>query len=276
SQLQILDVTPTATYRITDNLALSAGADVYLAKSAELDSSLTRLDGDGSGWGFNLSALYVREALSVGVNFHSAANVRLEGFYTATNPLLVRAGRLNPSQSAVLDLHLPWRLQLGARYELMPRLAVELDWTRTGWSEFDEIKIKSRSSGQLLLPPDQNRWEDANAYRLGGTYDLAERTQLRFGYSYDETGQDDDHFSARVPDNNRHLFSLGVRQMLGDGWQVEAGYMYAKTIERNVRGTRPYDLNDPAEINGTDAIAGSYQADVHLVGLEINKGFDAF
>ena len=101
------------------------------------------------------------------------------------------------------------------------------------------------------------------------------QTQLRFGYSYDETGQGDEYFSARIPDNDRNLFSVGVSHALSDGWQVEAGYMYVMFTERDYTGERPYAGSGP-EINGTDAIAGKYEAHAHLIGLEISKTFDAF
>ena len=274
SKLEIVDFTPTATYRVNDNLALSAGADIYWGKSAQLDSSITKLSGDGTGWGFNVSAMYRKDALSLGVNFHSAATIKIDGQYTALDNNMVLVGALQPSQTAKLDLNLPWRLTIGARYEVNPKLAVEVDWARTGWSEFQDIKVTGNLNGSTLID-DANNWEDANAYRLGVTYQLLDQTQLRFGYSYDETGQDDAHFSARVPDNDRNLFSIGVSHALDDGWQVEAGYMYVMFTERNYSGVTPYAGSGP-DINGTTAIAGKYDAHAHLIGLEVSKTFDAF
>lgn len=272
SNLEILDFTPTVTYAVSDALAVSAGADIYWVKSAELDSSITALEGDGTGWGFNLSALYVTGPFSAGINFHSSASVRVDGTYSALEPTMVMIGALPPSQTAELDLNLPWRLQLGVRYQLTPALAVELDWTRNGWSSFDKIEVKGDLDGSTILR-DQNEWDDANAYRLGLTYQLQDRTQLRFGYSYDETPQGDGHFSARVPDNDRHLFGIGVGHNLGNGWQLEAGYMYVLFEKRDYRSATPY--LGGGEINGTNAINGDYDAHAHLIGLEISKSFDA-
>lgn len=273
SNLEVIDYTPTVTYAVSDALALSAGADIYWVKSAELNSSITQLEGDGTGWGFNLSALYASGPLSAGINFHSSANVEVDGTYSALDPTMVLLGALQPSQTAELELDLPWRLQLGVRYEVTPALAVEFDWTRNGWSRFDEIEVTGDLDGKTILR-DRNDWEDANAYRLGLTYDLHEQTQLRFGYAYDETPQGDAHFSARVPDNDRHLFAVGVGHRLDDGWQVEAGYMYVMFEERDYRSSTPY--LGGAEINGTSAIDGDYKAHAHLIGLEISKSFDAF
>jgi len=278
SKLEILTLVPTVTYKVNEDLSVAAGLDYYKARSARLDSSLTTLTGDGDGWGWNVSLLYRHDAWSLGATYHSAATLDLEGFYTPLDQTLVLLNRLAPgrglpsAQGADLDLDLPWRLQLGVRYEVNEALAVELDWTRTGWSRFDELVIKSRATGRPLLRPDVNDWSDANAYRLGVTYDLLPSTQLRLGYAYDETGQDDDHYSARVPDNDRHLFSLGVGQDLGQGWTLEAGYMYVKFKDRDYGGSRPYG-GLGTDINGTDAIAGDYEASANLIALEITKTF---
>jgi long-chain fatty acid transport protein len=275
SKLVVLDFTPTGTYRVNDNFAVSAGADIYLLQDAQLDSTLNKLRGDGSGWGFNLSAMYVKDAFSAGINFHSASTVQVDGYYTPLNSTMVSLGLLQPSQGAELDLNLPWRLAVGARYEVVEdQLAVEFDFARTGWSEFDEIKIKGDISGAVLTQ-DENNWEDANAYRLGITYQVLPATQLRLGYSYDETGQPRDYFSPRVPDADRQLLSIGVAQDLGQGWQVEAGYMYVKFNDNKYEGTRPY-AGAGGDINGTTALAGDYEAHANLFGIEINKRFDAF
>ncbi len=271
SKLEILDFVPTVTYKISKNFSAAVGLDVYWAKSAILNSSLATLDGDGADVGFNASVLYQRNAWSVGASYHSAATVGIDGSYAPLNPTLVALGALKPGQPAKLDLNLPWRLQLGVRYAISATLAVEFDWTRTGWSEFDRLHVKSDRTGALIFT-DTNGWNDANAYRFGLTYAIRPTTELRFGYSYDETGQEDDHFSARVPDNNRHLFGIGLAQDLGNGYNIEAGYMYVLFEERNYHGTRRY-TGLGSDVNGSNAIAGTYQAHANVVGLEVSKTF---
>ncbi|MBK1649699.1 OmpP1/FadL family transporter [Rhabdochromatium marinum] len=280
SKLETIDIVPTLSYRVNDQWSLSAGADIYWLKSAQLNSSLTDLSGDGTGWGFNLSTLYQQGPWSLGANFHSAATVKVTGKFRPLNQnlaaLYIQSGGLMglpPAQSAELDLNLPWRLQLGARYKLTPKLAVEFDWTRMGWSEFDRIQVESRDTGQVLLE-DRNQWQDASAYRLGVTFKLTPETLLRFGYAYDENAQPDDYFSARVPDNDRQLFSLGVSQQLSDTWRIDAGYTFVMFEDRDFDGVRPYNpYQAPADINGTTAIAGEYQSQAHLIGIEVSMSF---
>ncbi len=271
SKAEILDLSPTFAFRVTDDFSISAGMDYYYAKKAKLNSSLTTLSGDGHGYGYNLAALYAADRWSIGASYHSAATVDIEGQYRPTNDTLMLLGVLPNTQGASLDLNLPWRLQVGARFKITPDLAVELDWNRTGWSEFSEIVVKG-VGGQVILR-DQNNWTDTNAYRIGFTWQALEKTQLRLGYSYDETPQDDDYFSPRIPDNDRHLMGIGIGQDLGQGWQVDFGYMYAWFDgKRKVTGSRPYGgLGD--DINGTTAIAGDYDGNAHLIGLELTKTF---
>lgn len=270
SALEAIIVTPTLAYRVDDDLGLAVGLDYYKAREAKLNSQITRLEGDGDALGWNLSLLYRHDAWSLGANFHSAVTIDIDGWYTPLDPTLVQFGILKSEQSTTLDFNLPWRLQLGVRYAINDALAVEFDWTRMGWSELDQLEVIGSVDG--LITSDVNKWKDTNAYRLGLTYDIRPTTQLRFGYSYDETGQEDAHFSARAPDNDRHLFSAGVRQDLGQGWALEAAYMYVNVEERKIRSSEPYQqLGD--ESNGSDALDGDYDNSVNLLALEVRKIF---
>lgn len=275
SKLEIVAFTPTLAYRVNDELSLAAGLDYYKVREAKLNGSLAKIDGDGDALGWNASMLFRRNAWSFGLSYHSSVTVDVDGWYTPLDQGLVLLNTLLPgsglpsSQSASLDLNLPWRLQLGVRYAVNDALAVELDWTRIGWSSFDTLDVVGSADG--LITSDVNDWSDANAYRLGVTYDIRPTTQLRFGYAYDETGQDEKHFSARVPDNDRQLFSIGAAQDLGQGWALEASYMYVRVDERKIRSNVSYSTGD--DVNGTDALDGEYNSSVNLVALEVRKSF---
>jgi long-chain fatty acid transport protein len=270
SKLQVLDIAPTASYKVNENLSVSAGLDYYWAQEAVLHSSLGEVEGDGSGWGWNLGVMFRKDAWSLGASYRSAATVAVDGTYSPLNQTLVMIGRLVPGQTAELDLNLPWRLQLGVRYAINPQLAVEVDWTRMGWSQFEKIEVRGKNTG-VLISQDLNDWEDSDAIRVGLTYDVRPTTQLRLGYSYDETGQPDAHFSARVPDKDRQLFSIGVAENLGNDITVEAGYMYVLTEDRDYVGVTPYA--GQRDINGTTAINGNYKGDVNLFAIEVSKSF---
>jgi long-chain fatty acid transport protein len=267
SKLEIVSVVPSVAYRVNDSLSLAAGADYYHARTGILDTGVIDVSGDGNAWGWNISALFREGPWSFGVSYHSSATVGLSGDLDVSDPVLIALGRR--SQSVDLDLDLPWRLQIGARYAFNNQLAAEFDLSRTGWSQFNKIKVKSKSGA--IITEDTNDWDDANAYRFGVTYQIQPNTQLRLGYTYDKTGQSDAHFSARVPDDDRHLFSIGLGHNYDNSWSVEAGYMYVMFEDRNYRSSKPYvPLQD---INGTSAINGDYKAHANLFGLNVRKTF---
>lgn len=268
SKLEIIAASPSVTYRLSDDLSLAAGIDYYYAREATLDTYVTQLSGDGDAWGWNLSALYRRGPWSLGAAYRSGTTVDIDGEVRISDPTLLALGR-PASQKASVDLDLPWRLQLGVRYAINPDLAIELDWSRTGWSAFERLVVESSAGRQIKN--DTNKWDDTNAYRLGLTYQVLPTTQLRLGYTYDETGQDDDYFSGRVPDNDRHLFGLGVGHQLAQGWSVDAGYMYVRFKDRRFRGDRPYVPG--GEVNGSAGIDGDYEGRAHLIGVELRKTF---
>jgi len=268
SELKMLAVSPTVAYRINENAAISAGVDWYNAMDLSFNTAAIDIKGDGDGWGWNLGLLYALDRLSFGVSYRSSSEINVEGKFQAFGEAFGAANGIPIPAKA--NLNLPWRLQAGARYEFTEHLALEFDVTRTGWSEFERIKIRADAGGTLSTST--NKWDDANAYRLGLSYHLTPKTLLRFGYTYDNTGQGNSHFSARIPDADRQLFSVGVGHNLGDGWGLDAGYMYVRFDDRNYNSSVPFGTygSDP---NGTAAYNGKYEADVHLFGLGVTKSF---
>ena len=268
SELEVIDFSPALAFKLNDNASLSAGLDIYWVKNVVFNSAVNdgstypavTLEGDGRGIGLQVSGLYVAGDWSFGISYHSKANIPLEGDIESPSG----------GTEASVDLELPSRLQLGVRHQTTSKLAIELDFTRTGWSSFDTLDIKETTYGMTALTS-ENKWDDANAYRLGATYDITGATQLRFGYTRDETPQQDKYFSARIPDADRDLFSIGVGHKLANDWTIDAGYMYVKFEERSI--SQPVWDTTTTEFNGTSAVNGDYESSVHLFGLGISKTF---
>lgn len=217
--------------------------------------------GDGDGWGWNISASHLNGPWSFGASFRSHAEADISGSTTA-------GGLTFGGTRTTLDI--PWRAQIGVRYQVNPELAVEADVTRTGWSSFDILRISHNHPGVPINPiVSENHWKDVNAYRLGATYQLTSDTELRFGYSFDKGAMPDAYFSARTADADRNLFSIGIGRQLGDGLAIEAGYMYVKFKDRSLRSTT-LPTTDP---NGTLAYNGNYKTTVHLFGAGLSKRF---
>lgn len=259
SSLELININPNVSYRLTERTAIAFGLDYYWVREVELDTTLIGVAGDGNGLGWNLALLHIEGPWSFGAAYRSGVNVDVAG--TMTTPLAA-----TPVNS---EVDLPWTLQIGARYKAGDRLGIEFDYERVGWERFDAIVITGAPGGPLV---NTNNWNGANAYRLSLTYDVDARVQLRGGYGFDETGEDGDHFSARIADADRQLFTLGLRYMLTNGWSVEGAYAYVNFAERNYASPVAFGSYG-ADPNGTSAYNGRYDSGAHLLGLGFTKQF---
>lgn len=280
SKLEIIAFSPSVAYKINDKASLSGGVDYYWMREVIFNGDINAgmpgsnpaadLEGDGRGVGFNLGFMVDQGDWSFGASYHSEANIPIEGRVD------LPAGALPSffSNRVNAELTVPWRLQVGVRNQTTQKLAIEFDVTRTGWSSFDKLVV-DHDQYDVNIVTSNNRWEDANAYRIGISYDFTQATQLRIGYTFDETPQDDKFYSPRIPDADRQLFSLGVGHTLSNGWTIDAGYMYVKFDDRtlDIDPTFVHAAPDAAETNGTSAVNGDYDSSVHLLGIGIKKSF---
>ena len=276
SKLEIVAFSPSVAYKLNDNASISGGLDYYWMREVIFNGVVKTgptgpfpnadLEGDGRGVGINLGLMIDSGDWSFGGSYHSETRIPIEG--TVQLP----AGFLPPfaTNDVSAELKLPYRLQLGVRNQTTDKLAIEFDFTRTGWSSFDRLIVTQNQFGSTIVDS-ANEWDDANAYRLGVTYDISQATQLRAGYTFDETPQDDEFFSPRVPDADRQLFSFGLGHTLANGWTIDAGYMFVKFDDRTINSTKPPIAGQ--ETNGTSAVNGDYESSVHLLGLGITKRF---
>lgn len=268
SRLEMLNINPNVSYR-AGNVSVAFGINYYDIRTLVFNTQKIRIDGSGGDIGWNIAALYVENDLSVGFSYRSPIKVDLDGRLSESI--------VGTTSDATASTEFPSILQLGARYQLNYDWAVEFDIDRTGWSSFDTVNIKHSdtvlisATGKNTITS-TNNWKDTNAYRLGAEYRTDPRGKLRFGYSKDNTAQDDHYFSARIPDADRQLFSLGYLRNLKT-WGFEIGYMYAKGDERNINSTTNYLIQaaggntDP---NGTNAYNGKYRSNVHILGVGFN------
>jgi len=264
SRIKMINLNPNIAYKLQDNASLAFGVDYYYVDETALNTQAVEMGGDGSGWGWNIAALYALDAWSFGLSYRSSVEVDIDG----------KVATSSSSSSASTALEFPSMLQVGARYQANEKLAVEFDIERTGWSSFDEIIIKHSNPAVSANPiVNDNSWEDVNAYRVGLTYQLSQTTELRFGYTFDENPQPDENFSARVPDADRQLFSIGAKHSLS-GLDLEWGLMYAVWDDRTINSSTPFPASQTnLDANGTAAYNGNYESNAILVGIGIQKAF---
>ena len=261
SKIEMLNLNPNVAYQLNSSTSVALGIDYYMVRELVFNTQAVKIDGDGRDYGWNIGLLHVQNNWSIGLSYRSSVKVDLDGS-------VEMAGI--PSD-AKAEVEFPDMLQLGGRYKLDDKLAVEFDIERTGWSSFDVIEIEYGAANPIVS---ENNWDDAIAYRLGATYDLSPNNQLLFGYANDKTPSDDDFFSARIPGNDRQTYSVGLAHDRGN-WTLELAYMYVKADSRNIASTTSYigGLPGNTDPNGTDAYNGKYELSAHLFAIGASTQF---
>ncbi len=116
-------------------------------------------------------------------------------------------------------------------------LKVLADITWTGWSSFDELRIKYDNPNQ----PDSvttEDWEDVFRYSVGVDWQYSDKITLRTGIAYDETAvPSDERRTPRVPDNNRTWLSFGGTYIINPEFTVDIGYSHIFISDTKINNT---------------------------------------
>jgi long-chain fatty acid transport protein len=254
SRIEMLNINPNIAYKINNTTSFAVGIDYYDLRDLMLNTQGAKIEGTGGDFGWNIGFTKKFDKWNFGLSYRSSVKVDINGV-------------VNDSAGATSSVEFPDMLQLGAFYQATDKWGIELDVERTGWSSFDKLVISVPAAGMTITST--NNWDDTWAVRLGAIYAINAKTNLLLGYSYDETGQPDEYFSARVPDNDRQLFSVGLTHEYS-GWTLEAAYMYVMVDDRTFNTTTP---PNPADPNGTSLYNGTYESNVNLLSIGLSTKF---
>ena len=259
SRIEMININPNIAYQFNNTTSLAFGVDYYQLRDIMLNTQGAKIEGTGQDFGWNIGFTKKFDKWNLGLSYRSSVEVGINGV-------------LNDSVPASSSVEFPDMLQIGAFYQASDKWGIELDVERTGWSSFDKLVISAPAVPPTgLTITSTNNWDDTWAVRLGAIYAMNEKTNLLLGYSYDETGQPDQYFSARVPDNDRQLFSVGVTHDYA-GWTLEASYMYVMVDDRTINSSTAYG-GPGTDANGTDAYNGTYESSVNLLGIGLSTKF---
>lgn len=250
SKINMFNLNPSMAIKLDKKTSVAMGIMFYNVNSLVFNTQSTDISGSGNGFGWNLAMLHTTKNWNFGLSYKSSVKTYLKGRVTST------ALGDNPA-NAVLEF--PDMLQLGMLYRISNKFNIEFDIERTGWSVFDQIVIEYDHStlGKRTITS-TNNWSNSLAYRLGATYQVTGKTTLRFGYSLDDSPQPEVSYSARVPDSDRQLLSIGVGHTFGN-WVLDASYMHVMVDSRTVAASTFYN--------------GTYESSVDLLGVGVSTVF---
>ena len=309
--LPLIDIKPTLAYKLSDQLSIGVGADIYTFASfwgsgqsvTKFNSSGgpglpppgTRMEVNGgdTAAGFNLSLLYTpfrnedgKPLANVGFIYRSQATMHLTGNLLANGGLVADASTTlvlpqvftgGISVWPIRDRHHEWKL--------------ELDVDMTGWKSVRNTDVHLSNGATIPFP--QN-WRNTYTTMIGTEYKWlglealpAWEVALRGGYWHSQTPIPDSSFLPTIPDADQHAVSVGMGFLCKGGGRflgviecgsAEGGILRPKALGLDLAYQAIFYENrtvsgnlNPVAIPGV--VNGTYQTTFHVGMINIRVNF---
>ncbi|HTY78136.1 MAG TPA: outer membrane protein transport protein [Candidatus Bathyarchaeia archaeon] len=235
AELPLLDIKPTAAYRVTPYLSFGAGLDIYTFSNLFGDGqaeqkriagpefallgippgSVVEVNGVDTAVGFNLSTLVTpfrtdgKPRLNIGLVYRSPVTLNLQGDF------LVNGRSVSDAQ---IRFKLPWVFTGAIAWwpvrDTGHEWKVEVDVDHADWSSFKNLDVNLSSGATLPFP--QN-WSATYVVMAGTEFKWLAPGSLtgwdiaaRGGYFHSATPVPSKTFTAAIPDSDLNAFSVGL------------------------------------------------------------------
>ena len=143
------------------------------------------------------------------------------------------------------------------------------DYTRTGWSSYDELRIEYDNADQ----PDSvttNDWDDSDRYSIGFDYQYSDKMILRTGVALDETPvPSDERRTPRLPGNDRTWVSFGMSYIYSSTLSFDVGYSHLFVDDADINNE--FESSVPTLAH---TLSGEYEAEVDILSAQLNWQLD--
>ncbi|HEY8514480.1 MAG TPA: OmpP1/FadL family transporter [Candidatus Binatia bacterium] len=274
SKLVTYNMQPSFAYEFYPGISIGAGFDIIYADVA-LNQKLqppgfeemnVRLQADDWTFGWNAGVLWeITEDYRIGWAYRSPLVFGLRGTAKVSpNPLF------DSLQNAKATVTFPdtWTLSGVARVHPQWQILGDLQWIH--WARIQDVNVifqpRGTGQGQALLPNQTLPFGFRNTFRgaLGAEYFHDEEWTFRGGVGFDQAASTDRTRTARLPDANRILLSVGI------------GYNLTRHMAIDVSYTHIFIPGHPKidQVGTGTTLTGEYSSSVDLFGLQLTFTFD--
>lgn len=250
--LKVIEVNPTLSYRIMDNLSIAGGVRfVYSEGIIKTAPAAGNLDLQGTSWdiGWNAALSYKPfDMWGVAVTYRSNVDLTEEGGNAFVHPTY---GPMTTPASVTVPL--PATLTLATDVDVTDSTNIEFVYERAFWSAYDELNIKIPAAGPLPGMPSAKNWEDSNTFRLGLTQGLGESLDVMVGFAYDQTPVPDASLGFELPDSDAIVGSIGARWAMSEALDLGAAVLYDHKADRTVAAADSANMID-GTFSGSSAL----------------------
>ena len=245
SDLSVVSVQPTLSYKLNEQWSFGAGINVNYAEGT-LSSTVNpvpsffrdgeyKVSGNDWGYGYNLGVMFqATDSTRLGLSYKSKVDYTLEGDVKNTDIAngFVKAGKYDGS----LDLTTPESVDFSITQQFGSRWTGYAGTTWTRWSRFKEVVIDSPSNpvSNLQQVTEPQNWHDTVSYAAGLSYQLDPQWVLRTGLAFDPTPTNNTDRSPRIPSGDRYVFALGAGYSPTANLTLDFAYIYLQEQEINI------------------------------------------
>lgn len=275
SSVETINLNPSLSWRVTDALTLGAGVNYQRIRAGltsaqsfgPLGEGVSNMSGSDAAWGVNLGALMdMGNGGRLGIAYRSSVNYQLSGTLVVTSP----AGVAVLNRPVIANMKMPDTLSLSYFRDLGNQWDVMADLTRTGWSNFSELRIVDAGTGAARSLTPEN-WSNTWRVALGGNYHYNDQWTARMGVAYDQAGVSDAFRTARIPDANRTWLALGGQYKPTKSSAVDFGYAHLfvnnSSINNNTGAT------GAASTATVGRLVGTYKNSVDIFSVQYAHSF---
>ena len=270
SEIVAIDINPSLAWQPVKWLSVGAGV-IFEYMEARLtnstnpyvrDGRMSDMNADGWGHGWNAGIMVSpTQTTRFGIAYRSPVVQRIKGKHHLQHPQYGNFEGI--SSTKLVD---PEHIQLTAYQEVGKfGLSAMARWTR--WSRFNLLSIDSTTLAQLGASPSQvnENWRNTWTISGGVDYHRCEHWTFRTGLAYDQGAvKDPAHRTARVPDSNRWIASIGASYAINN-WQFDASYFHMFWGKARVHSR--------ATTTGQSVIHGTYKTQLNSFGLAAQYNF---
>ena len=275
SRLASYNINPSISWEPVDGFSLGVGFDAMLVDVAlnqqvqvpGFDELGVRLQADDWSYGWNVGLLYEfrdERDTRIGFAYRSKLTFGLTGDAKVTpSPLFASRQNVNATAS------FPDMITVSGVTMVAPRWQLLGDLQFIHWAVVQSVDVKfSEKPGETgpLLPEQSLPFAFRNTFRgaLGTEYFVDDEWTVRGGVAFDQSPVTNINRTARLPDANRVLLSVGVGYKLMEQMSIDVGYTHVFL---------PYGANLDQTVTAS-TLKGSYSSSVDLFGLQLTFTFD--
>jgi long-chain fatty acid transport protein len=265
--IETLNLNPSVSYKVNDAFSLGLGINVQRAE-ANLKNAIDfatvcfftllnpvacdaigipapqsadgqlELNGDDTGYGFNIGLLYKQDNITFGFSYRSEIDYTLEGNANFTMPPQAILFPVFTDTTGKVDLTLPEVISLGFQYDV-DRWSWMVDATLTKWSSIKEYRIQFANPAQpdLVIP---RNWDDTWRLAVGTDYKYSDTLSLQGGVAYAKSAIPDSTFDPTLPISDAYWVNIGATYYPSKTFNIAFGLSHIIFKDRSINYTGSY------------------------------------